>query len=363
MCIALPGVGVSISVVDEYKHLGKWLSLDDIQSKEAAHRVSTAMQAYSPIACRVFGNCLIAWSVRKLLACSLVFTRLFFNCHVLVPSGHFISKANSVYMTVIRRLVGLPRFDGKHGSDANARRIAGFPSIDCWIMRCRLLYLKRIIVKALGQLVALLSHRVKGSLLPWSNLIIDDMLELRKRVAWHLPDPVEGHALWLSFICSAEWKDAVEQLHFDSYVEKEAGASVTQKSPGLFTCSECAVTEEKSDFDSQKALDSHARAKHGVRCEVRCFAPESGKCPVCKAVLCTRLRLIAHLSDKRVGRDRCRNAVLSGSVTPLAPASVLRLDEADRVARRLAQQAGKSHVTAVGQAKRANGQAVGHVRK
>ena len=82
---------------------------------------------------------------------------------------------------------------------------------------------------------------------------------------------------------------------------------------------------------------------------------------MCKAELLTRLRLIAHLSDKRVGRDRCRNCVLSGAVVPLSHATVVKLDEVDKLARRLAQQDGRSHATAVGQATRANGKALGHV--
>ena len=84
---------------------------------------------------------------------------------------------------------------------------------------------------------------------------------------------------------------------------------------------------------------------------------------VCKAQLQSRLRLIAHLSDTRVGRDRCRVMVLSGTMRPLASATVAHLDEADRTMRREAKQSGRSHPIAVGQARKADGKAVGHVNK
>ena len=83
----------------------------------------------------------------------------------------------------------------------------------------------------------------------------------------------------------------------------------------------------------------------------------------CKAQFQSRLRLIAHLSDTRVGRDKCRLKVLNGSLRPLASSIVEHLDEIDRSARRDARRAGNSHPLAVGQARNVDGKAVGHVKR
>ena len=69
------------------------------------------------------------------------------------------------------------------------------------------------------------------------------------------------------------------------------------------------------------------------------------------------------MSDTRDRRDKCRLKVLGGTLRPLATSTIDRLDEIDRSARREARRDGKSHPVAVGQAKRANGKAVGHVNR
>ena len=73
--------------------------------------------------------------------------------------------------------------------------------------------------------------------------------------------------------------------------------------------------------------------------------------------------MIAHLSDTRSKRDVCRNRVLSGEFPQLAMEVVVKLDELDKIARREARRDGRSHPKAFGQARGADGKAVGHVRK
>ena len=65
-----------------------------------------------------------------------------------------------------------------------------------------------------------------------------------------------------------------------------------------FVCEHCADA-----FASVRALKSHARRKHGARIEQRFYADADGLCQVCHAQFGSRLRLIAHLSDRR--RPKC----------------------------------------------------------
>ena len=68
-------------------------------------------------------------------------------------------------------------------------------------------------------------------------------------------------------------------------------------------------------------------------------------CPVCKSNLFTRLRVIAHLSDKRYAKA-CREAVASGQIPRLAEEEVFRFDDLDKLARRQAFRAEHSRVPA-----------------
>jgi len=362
--VPIPNTDIRINVVDEYKHLGIWLSLDGSQAKEALHRVALSMAAYTPLANRIFGSKNVAWSLRCLFAESLVFSRLLFNCHILVPSKHYIVKVNSVYMRVVRKLIGQSRFGGGGLTDYEVRQRAGLASIDCVLMKRRLLYLQRIVQKAPGPLLALLAQRSDAKPIPWVGLVRNDMQCLWSRVATQLPDPQLHPKEWLAFVMSSDWSDAVSHLFFDSMLgDKIVVESTHRESLDTWRCPHCPAPDNLKNFISHKALASHIRTMHKVRTEVRFFAPESGKCMVCKAQLQSRLRLIAHLSDTRVGRDRCRVKVLSGTMRPLASAIVANLDEADRTMRREAKQSGRSHPIAVGQARKADGKAVGHVNK
>jgi hypothetical protein len=128
--------------------------------------------------------------------------------------------------------------------------------------------------------------------------------------------------------------------------------------PGVlsFTCHLCSVST--LTFATSKVLASHQRAAHGVRNMYRKYVDHSGVCPVCHTMLYTRLRVIAHLSDKRRNLN-CRAAILEGRVKELSSDAVSRLDALDTAQRREAQRAGKSHPVAVRCAVRASGKKCG----
>ena len=119
-----------------------------------------------------------------------------------------------------------------------------------------------------------------------------------------------------------------------------------------FACSQC-----DRAFASQKALESHARVKHGCRMDIRAFVAGS-ICPACGTDSKQRLRCLAHLSDRR--RTRCAEWVRTHCVR-LAPRQVADLDEHDRLLRREARKSGKSHHIAVGPAITCGGRLVGRV--
>ena len=123
----------------------------------------------------------------------------------------------------------------------------------------------------------------------------------------------------------------------------------------------CSVCDEC--FLSSKALECHKRIRHKSRAPQRFYAPASGVCPVCQNVYNSRLRLLAHLCDRR--RDRCWKTitVCPSNYTALSPTPVDELDVSDRCARREACKAGHSHSLAVGTARTAAGKSIGHVKR
>ena len=72
------------------------------------------------------------------------------------------------------------------------------------------------------------------------------------------------------------------------------------------------------------------------------YVDGSGKCPDCQTNLHTCLRVIAHLSDPRRNLP-CRNALAGGTFEPLPEEHVATLDAKDRIERRAARRAGRTH--------------------
>ena len=173
----------------------------------------------------------------------------------------------------------------------------------------------------------------------------------------HLPHPAEDVDQWYSFIEKDQqrWSHVTSMLHYSSSALDDRTSDQAGK-PKTHQCPEC-----EACLADEKAMDQHRRRKHGVRQMQRFYANGDGICPVCKARLCTRLRLLSHLSDKR--RPKCWNVIRSAPAQhKLADALVEKLDESDRVERLNARRQGRSHAVAKGQSFAANGKMTGRVR-
>ena len=117
-----------------------------------------------------------------------------------------------------------------------------------------------------------------------------------------------------------------------------------------FPCKACTVASASS-----KALASHMRAKHRQTITIKNFLPNS-KCPACDTDFQQRLRCIAHVSESR--RPRCREYILA-NCHQLSQSVCVQLDEHDRVYRRQAKRAGRTHHIADVLAIKKNGSVVG----
>jgi hypothetical protein len=94
-------------------------------------------------------------------------------------------------------------------------------------------------------------------------------------------------------------------------------------------------------------------------CQWRYYADAKGICPICKTDFKSRIRCLAHLSDRR--RTKCSDMILESGVSKLSQAIVDKLDMADRTFRREAHQSGHTHPIAQKPATRHNGRVVGRV--
>ena len=151
----------------------------------------------------------------------------------------------------------------------------------------------------------------------------------------------------------AEWKSLVECLR-DPLKPKVSG-SVSSGCDFRYVCEVCASKGCHAAFPTSKALLAHARIKHGTRSFVRNFIGSDNKCPVCQNVFSTRLRAIAHLSEKRKRGKRtisCHDLVLEGLATPLNPTVVASHDNEDRKLRKTARLMGHAQPLALYVAKR-----------
>ena len=108
---------------------------------------------------------------------------------------------------------------------------------------------------------------------------------------------------------------------------------------------------------SSRALESHQRAKHGVRLHIKRFIG-SAVCPSCGTDFKDRLRCIRHVSDRR--RTKCAEWILENG-SQLSEVTLKALDAVDTGLRREAQRAGRTNHIAVAPARNACGKVVGRV--
>ena len=286
----------------------------------------------------------------------LVESQLFFNTSVVVPNIAYLRVLIAICMRLHRRIHDCMRHDDSADSDLEVRQRHTIPSVDCVIMRKRLLYLRRVMTHRPPTLLALLHCRVNSRLLPWVTLITEDLQYVRDWVMPHLPDPSVNPESWQSTILDASWVEVVKCVFFvTSVLDKVGSPDQVPEHARTFVCSICGT---RPAFSSHRALASHQRAKHGQRNPVRCFVG-SGVCPVCSSDYQDRLRCIAHLSDFR--RPSCRDRLLSGEFAPLPPEIVAKLDAIDAELRKKAHRAGRTHFIGKVPARKVDGAIVGRI--
>eukprot|EP00972_Heterocapsa_arctica_P108574 15988393-Heterocapsa_arctica.AAC.1 len=167
--VRIPGGGPAIRVVTSYKHLGLVIAADGSLHLDALHKKSAAMQAYGPLATKVFGSPVVPLDLKMCFFWSLVLSRLLYNAHVLVPAMRYVRVLSSVYMRVVRRVFASPRF-GPDDSDLTVRRRFRLPSVDCLLRRARLRFLGRVVLRQPPALLAILGTRHKGAAVSWVDL-------------------------------------------------------------------------------------------------------------------------------------------------------------------------------------------------
>ena len=189
-----------IRVVSQYKHLGSVATDTQNLLQDAKHKKSNAMQAYAPLATKIFGSPKVPVPPRMSFVWSLVLSRLLYASHIFAPSVRYLRELSNVYMRVIRRVFNCPRL-GPSETDLEVRVCTKVPSIDCLLCRARLRFLGRILRRQPPQVVAFLSVRFKGKPLPWVTLVLEDLRRLRATVALcsRLPDP-ETSGPWCQMV-------------------------------------------------------------------------------------------------------------------------------------------------------------------
>ena len=346
----------AIHVVDIYKHLGSVVEISGSLMPEANARVRAAMNAYAPLAGKVFGSPRVNWERKLLLAWSLVFSRLFFNIHVWSKfEGKPRQTLHSMYMRVLRRILGQPRYAAGGITDRLVRTSLGALSIDCIARRARLKYIARLVRSGTHVVLNLVMQWSDGNRrLPWMDLLINDFEILRAELPKIFVDcPLFGVDPNFFFRmmrdCPVEWKcivDAYQTPLNDTEVpQTQTVRANLRTASNVFACDVCGHGE--AVFGSSKALQTHKRMKHGTRSSVIQYIPNTSVCPVCKVDFRSRLRLITHASESRARsknrRYTCRDVILSGILPQLPAAELAGLNARDREARRAASKAGHSH--------------------
>ena len=139
---------------------------------------------------------------------------------------------------------------------------------------------------------------------PWVSLRAADTERLRTSgtVPADLPNFAAAPQRWHDLMCNASaWDRAVSELFFSTSC-CDTKASHADQGAEQYHCSEC-----EASFCTDRAKQSHERAKHGKRIVIKDYLP-SAVCPSCGTDFQQRLRCIAHVSDKR--RTSCREWIL-----------------------------------------------------
>jgi len=210
-------------------------------------------------------------------------------------------------MRALRRITGAMRYD-KHcaNTDLQVRAAAGQPSIDCLLMRARLRYLRRMCKHSNQALYIITCMRHKDKPIPWVTQIVRDLATLRKHCGASgskLPEHNAPLEVWSKlFDSKAAWDQAVQSIYFvESVSDTRSNSCSSNLSNNIHVCSQCPALPDgtRPCWSTAKALESHMRSKHKCLSQYRCYVREDGRCPICGTVYNTRIRCLAHITDRR----------------------------------------------------------------
>jgi hypothetical protein len=288
-----------------------------------------------------------------------------------------LAKLNGAYMRVARRIAGQSRWSAKpeksdsnpsghHYSDLEVRQMLCLPSLDCLIRKARLAYAARLAnQKSCAPLRALLSVRGKGGQpMPWAKQLHDDMLYMYEHSEISKMVTPPGHKYANDTWCHCMQHERREYAHCIAqifYCESALDTHASDAPTALSNTHVCMLCRPACVFASKKALDSHSRSKHNATSQIPVYIDNSGVCPACRTSFCSRIRVVAHLSDSR--RPKCRDRVLAGEFPRIAHDLFLKLQEQDRIMKRLALREGHTHVIASGSATKLDGKTIGRVTR
>ena len=375
----------SLHVVSEYKHLGSFVSIDGSLMPDANHRASLALNAFSPLAMKVFGSNQISVYIRMKFFETLVSSRLFYGTELWIicsSSSHAaVKRLNKVYMQVARRICDCARYGQSQClSDLEVRKKLGISSIEVRLRKRRLMYMSRLLVHGPASLKALLAVRAGVSETdkrpPWTEQIIDDLKILKQ---YHyialdaLPMPDSDPYAWLNLMHDfpSAWRELIDKYVmsesvFDEAKHDRALAASKVAVGGAFSCSMCCPAV---GFKSQKALDQHQRRFHNIRSEIPAYIDDSGVCPACGVHLFARAKVITHACETRFRGHaaraglRCKDIILSGRFPRLDIDLVEGLNLRDRKLLTEARRSGHTHVRTARPAVRAKHGNAGSYRR
>ena len=196
--------------------------------------------------------------------------------------------------------------------------------------------------------------------MPWLHLVVADCVVLQSclpDILGELPPADVNFEPWWR-LCSdhpCEWKKTVSKYHThldDIDVVRKAPRRGCTAFATIFRCDLC----EHAAFESLKALDQHKRVKHKIRTQVADYVGNTSKCPICRTDFGNRLRLISHLSERRirskVRKTNCQIEFLKQQPSKLSEEQLATLHAENAKARKAAMKDGHTHVIAVTPAKR-----------
>ena len=198
--------------------------------------------------------------------------------------------------------------------------------------------------------LVLQSRGSSGTLLPWVQVVMNDILVLKGALRPKLDDldsPLEDPHWWINLIVEypKQWKAIVASYHDscdDIDARQHADSKPYSDSLLVFTCNTCG-----SVFATNKQLAQHSRIKHKMICVAARCLPDVSVCPICSNDYHSRTALVTHLSDLRV-RSKTRGTCcgleyINSNPAPLSEDTLLSLTEADNQLRKRARVNSHSH--------------------